>query len=371
MPSYRGKGWILNMQDQVNVRRETFIANYKANINKYKEFAEYILKTATDALDSRQIDIAYATARAKTPESLEKKCKKKLKNGAGVYVDKYTDFRSEIMDLSGVRIVAYVLDDVKQISYIIGELFEILEEHSGNKLDLLGADRIGYLSVHYIVKLKEKSIIVGKENYKGLKCEIQVRTVLEDAWAQIFHDRQYKSELQLTDSEKLMRRTNLLSGNLELLDYQINALVKEYYRLNHVECNKDLKDILGKPVTKQNILSYIIFRFGKKTVFYNYERINRLLKSFGVNVIMDLEAMLKDASCDEKLQAYPAFLTADKMISFLLIISDSNKFFEEEGGSVIVSKESFNFLSEFVDIKKICDKHNVKIENGENGGNEE
>lgn len=354
------------MQYEVDVRRANFIENYKNNKNKHKNFAEYILKTLKDALASRQIDIAYATAREKTPESLEKKCKKKIKNSAGDFIDKYTDFRSEIMDLSGVRIVTYVLDDVDQVSHIIGELFEILEEHSGNKLDLLGADRIGYLSVHYIVKLKDASIIVGTEDYKGLKCEIQVRTVLEDAWAQIFHDRQYKSELQLADSEKLMRRTNLLSGNLELLDYQINGLVKEYDQLNHVESNKDLKNMLGKPVTKQNILSYFVLKFGKKTVFYNYERINKLLVRFGIKKIMDLESILMDSSCDKKLKNYPDFLTADKMISFLLIICDSNKFFEKEGDSVIVSKESYDFLSEFVDIKKVCCKYKVKIENGGN-----
>ena len=91
------------MQYEVDVRRANFIENYKNNKNKHKNFAEYILKTLKDALASRQIDIAYATAREKTPESLEKKCKKKIKNSAGDFIDKYTDFRSEIMDLSGDR----------------------------------------------------------------------------------------------------------------------------------------------------------------------------------------------------------------------------------------------------------------------------
>lgn len=214
-------------------------------------------------LSSRQIDIAYASSREKEPESLVKKCQKQITNKDGKLVDKYTDYRNEIMDLAGVRIVTYVLDDVKRVSQIIQELFQVIEEHSGDKLDLLGADRIGYLSVHYVIQLKDKPVFTGKEEFWGLKCEIQVRTVLEDAWAQIFHDRQYKNELHATGSDKLLRRTNLLSGNLELLDYQINRLVEEYDALNQMERYKSIRSMMEKPATKENILSYLRKRLGK------------------------------------------------------------------------------------------------------------
>lgn len=358
------RGWILGMQDDVKVRRERFIDDYKKDRNKYKNYAKYVLKMVKDALKSRQIDIAYASAREKTPESLEKKCKKQFKDNDGNLVNKYTDFRSEIMDLAGVRIVTYLLDDIDQVSAIIRELFEVIEEHSGNKLDLLGADRIGYLSVHYIVKLKDESLHVGMEEFKGIKCEIQVRTVLEDAWAQIFHDRQYKNELDMINSDKLLRRTNLLSGNLELLDYQINDLVKEYDKVSQMERAKKLKNILDKSITKENILSYLDIRLEKKTVFYNYERMERLLKEFGIKKIRDLENVLKDTHCEEKLMAYKKLLTADKIISLMLIINDNNKFFEKVGDSIILTVESCEFLKEFIDIKKQCSKYKVKIESG-------
>lgn len=352
------------MQDEVKVRGQRFIADYKNDTNKYKNYAKYVLKMVNDALKARQIDIAYSSAREKTPESLEKKCKKQVKDNEGKFVNKYTDFRNEIMDLAGVRIVTYLLDDVDQVSKIIQELFDVLEEHSGNKLDLLGADRIGYLSVHYIVKLKDESIIAGTEEFKGIKCEIQVRTVLEDAWAQIFHDRQYKNELEMVDSDKLLRRTNLLSGNLELLDYQINGLVKEYDNLNQVEHSRSLRNILEKPITKENVLSYFDIRLGKKTVFYDYERIKGLLNEFGIKRIRDLECLLKDSHSEKKLAAYQKLLTADKIISLMLVINDSNKFFEKVGDSIIMSGESCDFLNEFVDIKKQCNKYKVKIMSG-------
>lgn len=355
------------MRDEVKVRREKFIDDYRKDRNKYKRYAECVLRMLKDALESQKIDITYASAREKDPESLKRKCQKQIKDRDGNLIDKYTDFRNEIMDLAGVRVVTYLLDDIGQVSEIIRELFEVLEEHSGDKLDLLGADRIGYLSVHYIVRLKDISIVAGREEFRGIKCEIQVRTVLEDAWAQIFHDRQYKNEFHVADSEKLWRRTNLLSGNLELLDYQINDLVKEYDRLSQVIRCKNLRSIMGQPITKENVLSYFGDRLGKKVIFYNYGRIERLLKEFGVKNIRGLETLFKDAHCEQKLEAYPKFLTADKIISYILIINDGNKFFEKMGDFIIVSLESYRFLDEFVDIKKLCEKYKVKIE--EEGGN--
>lgn len=352
------------MQDEIKTRREKFITDYENDRNKYRDYAYHVLKMIIDALKERQIDIAYTSAREKAPESLEKKCKKQVKNNDGNFVDKYTDFRSEIMDLAGVRIVTYLLDDVDQVSRVIRELFDVLEEHSGNKLDLLGADRIGYLSVHYIVKLKDESIIAGTKKFKGIKCEIQVRTVLEDAWAQIFHDRQYKNESEMINSDKLLRKVNLLSGNLELLDYQINGLVKEYDSLNQVMYSKNLRNILGKPITKENVLSYLSDRLGKRTVFFNYERMKGLLQEFDIKMISDLENVLNDTHCEKKLKEYPKLLTADKIISILLIINDSDKFLKKVGDSIAISDESCEFLMEFIDIKKLCNTHKVKILNG-------
>lgn len=352
------------MLDEIKVRRDRFLYDYTADKNKYRNYANYVLRTIMEALESRHIEIAYASAREKTPESLEKKCQKKVIDEGGNLVDKYTDFRSEITDLAGVRIVTYLLDDVEQVSQIIQELFDVFEEHSGNKLDLLGADKIGYLSVHYIVKLKDKAIGPGTEEFKGIKCEIQVRTVLEDAWAQIFHDRQYKNELQVMESEKLLRRTNLLSGNLELLDYEINRLVKEFDQLNQEIHSKNLKNILKEPVTKENVLLYLDYRLGKKTIFHNYKETAELLEEFGVKKIRDLDTMLKDSHCEREIKAYPKLLIADKIINFILAINDSNKFFESLSGSAAVSKESYDFLKEFIDMKKICEKYKVIIKKG-------
>lgn len=61
--------------------------------------------------------------------------------------------------------------------------------------------------------------------YKGLCFEIQIRTALEHAWAEIEHDRGYKLGGRLPSD--LNRRFKLLSGLLESADLEFNRLTVE------------------------------------------------------------------------------------------------------------------------------------------------
>lgn len=353
------------MSSTIDKRRRRYIKDYEQDKEKYKDFSAYVLKMIKDELNAKQIAVAYSSAREKDLKSLERKCQKTIKNENGVLVDKYTDFRSQIMDLAGVRIVTYLLEDIPEVSTIVKELFEVIAEHSEDKLDLLGADRIGYLSVHYIVQLKEEKLTATEAIYSGFRCEIQIRTVLQDAWAQIFHDRQYKTGLSIGVPSKLLRRTNLLAGNLESLDYEINSLVGEYDRINQVNKLKKLKLLLDDCISKESLLTYIEITFGKKVVFYNYNRIKHLLDKFSIRSIRALDVALQRTHCKEELLNYRGLLTADKIISYILIIFNSRKFFQEVGDNVIISVGTYNFLKGFIDIDTVCKTYAVQIENEE------
>ena len=338
---------------------------YKSgNREKCKKYAGIVLNMIKTALADRQIEVAYTSAREKDSTSLEKKCQKLVEDEDGKLVYKYSDFRNEITDLAGVRIVTYLLDDVNEVSKVVKELFHVEEKHSEDKLELLGANKVGYLSVHYIVTLKDDSIRAGETIYRGIPCEVQIRTVLEDAWAQIFHDRQYKTELQAVNLEELSRRTNLLSGNLELLDYQIGEVVTAYDRLSGADRAKRLRGVLDEPVNRDSLLLYIDYKLGKKSRFHNYERIADLLTFFRVKTIRELDAMLRSVGCEDKLKTYDNFLTADKIISYILMIYDLEAFFQKTGSDLLISQAAYDFLKDFVDVEKACEKHGIIIEGG-------
>lgn len=342
------------MESGLEKRRQIYIKNYKNDWTKYNEFAACVLNMIKKALKDRQIYIAYSSSRAKKVESLEKKCNKMQKNENGKLCYKYSDFRTEIMDLSGVRIVTYLLEDIEEVSKIIRDLFDVIEEHSGNKLDLLAADRIGYLSVHYIVKLKEDKIVTGEEQYQDLLCEIQVRTVLEDAWAQVFHDRQYKAiTTPVPISNEIQRRTNLLSGNLELLDYQINELVKEYDKESQVDKKRKMQFILGCPIEGKILLKYLEIKINKRLIFYDYKTVEKLLNMFRIRSMRGLNAVFEDTHCDNTFDDYRGHLTGDKVIRLVLIIKYGQKYFERTDEKLFLSDESRTFLQNYIDVEKV------------------
>ncbi len=71
--------------------------------------------------------------------------------------------------------------------------FEIIEK-SNKGATLLQEERFGYQSIHYLVKLKgERARLAEYRNLKDGVVEIQIRTILQHAWAEIEHDIQYKS----------------------------------------------------------------------------------------------------------------------------------------------------------------------------------
>jgi putative GTP pyrophosphokinase len=76
--------------------------------------------------------------------------------------------------------------------------------------------------VHFIVCLGEKSSGARYDDLKSLKCEIQVRTVLQDAWAIINHHLMYKQEQDVPTP--LLRKVNSLAGLLEAADYQFDYI---------------------------------------------------------------------------------------------------------------------------------------------------
>jgi ppGpp synthetase/RelA/SpoT-type nucleotidyltranferase len=126
--------------------------------------------------------------RAKDTDSLHKK----LKDRSLLDSD---DIENEIKDLAGCRIIFYTNTDVNKFisSGLIFSNFEIIDAKihhpvvdSDNQAEL-------YISNHFVVSLKEyRTILPEYQAFKNLRCEIQIQTILNHAWAEMAHDTIYK-----------------------------------------------------------------------------------------------------------------------------------------------------------------------------------
>lgn len=167
----------------------------------------YILKKR---LDDGSIEYSAVTSRAKTLKSFAEKISRK----------QYESPLSDITDLAGVRVVYLYKADRHLIEKIIETEFDVIEKV--DKVEEQEADRFGYGALHYLVHLGRKSSGARYDDLKGLICEIQVRTVLQDAWAIIDHHLVYKQESDVP--KVLKRKLNSLSGLFETADDQFDRV---------------------------------------------------------------------------------------------------------------------------------------------------
>src|ERR1700722_15344058 len=141
-------------ENQENINR------YITLIPKYKQLSEKISVVLKEILEIENINYHYISFRAKEIESFSAK----IEN------PKYTDPLNQITDLSGIRIITYVEDDVKRVGELILTLFDIDGKNSLDKSKELGEDKVGYKSVHYVCQLKSDRFQLPEySRFKGLK----------------------------------------------------------------------------------------------------------------------------------------------------------------------------------------------------------
>lgn len=348
-------------------RTLNFLEWYRENQVRYSEFAQYVLEKILNALKERAMIHAYHSSRAKTLASLTDKCGKRIyDDGTQNYVLKYNDPRNQITDLAGVRIVCYLPQDIVPVQHIVEKIFDIDKENSNNKVTLLESDKVGYLSVHYVVSLMEDQLSAEQRRYKGMKCEIQLRTVLQDAWSQVFHDRQYKSNMANTEiPAEMLRETNLVSGALELLDHEIERLVKRYDVLAERINNAVYQELLDCAVDKENLEKYFRIKFARLGArFFSYDDISNVLNRYGIITIRDID-MLFDDGLLQAIYALNVQLTIDKILMYGMIVNNADKFFElEENKEIIISQEAYQLLEKFIDIGAMCKKYSLQVKEG-------
>lgn len=133
---------------------------------------------------------------------------------------------SDVTDTAGVRIISYFEDEVDKIAECIDQEFEVDWDDSVDKRTMLDPDRFGYLSIHRVVRLlPERAQFIEYRRFPDLKCEVQIRSILQHAWAEIEHDLGYKTKLSVP--KHVRRSFSRLAGLLEIADKEFISLRNE------------------------------------------------------------------------------------------------------------------------------------------------
>ena len=313
------------MADKEIVQQD--VAWYKENRHKYEELSNEVKKIIKETLDERNIVFHSIESRAKSVESFKRKSMR----------NKYRKPREEITDLTGIRVITLFEKDVYEISDIIKELFKIDYSKSEDKSDLLDADKMGYKSVHYIAQLISNKINDSELiKYEDLNFEIKIRSILQHAWAEIEHDRNYKFRGELP--KHLQRRFYSLSGMLEMADREFNDLdneVEEYKKkvqrvtkegqLSLQVNSNSLKEFLKMEFLPEVEVGYLETTFANES-----ELIVNELKEYGINTLIDLDGIIPDKfykvlrnRCTSEKR-----INLSQFLRILMMINDHRKYFE-------------------------------------------
>ena len=129
----------------------------------------------------------------------------------------YNEGRKEkliISDLIGIRIICSFLGDLLQVKKILLQNFKVIEVEE--KSSQFSFKEFGYDSIHLQIGLP-KDLISTIIPYSDLACEVQLRTKLQDAWAEVEHEIIYKSEHSPLNAQ-LRRKLASLNASLTLSD---------------------------------------------------------------------------------------------------------------------------------------------------------
>lgn len=193
------------------------VQRYAASIDELRGVTDAYVALVTRLLDDAGINYLTVSGRTKTVESFAGKAARRLPGGRLAHPKPLTDITDQI----GVRVVTYVLADVDAVAQLLSSQLAVLEDRDMGQ-ETAAAGRFGYSSRHLLVGLGEDREEPGIPRERP--ASVQIRTVLQHAWAEFEHDVRYKGSVSAEHAPDFDRRFTLAAGLLELADQQFSSI---------------------------------------------------------------------------------------------------------------------------------------------------
>ncbi len=183
--------------------RQKLLAEYKKNATRYEALMHRLQRRIVGLFEHNGVnaDVKY---RVKTFDS---------------YFEKIMRLRSrhkrpKLTDLFGLRIICPFLEDLDQVERILVANFEVKEvEYKGLRHSFR---EFGYDSIHMLLDVPELKSAPSLSFSRNV-LEVQLRTILQDAWAEVEHELIYKANFSLLNAP-IKRKLASLNAILTLSD---------------------------------------------------------------------------------------------------------------------------------------------------------
>ena len=267
---------------------QAILQEYEDNLPRFREVEAQVRDTLRRTLQDAGLAVAAIESRVKGYDSLAGKLE--LKG------HKYKSL-ANLTDILGLRVITFYIDDVDKVASAVERLFTIDWENSVDKRKIHEIDSFGYLSLHYICSIPDFPY----------RFEIQMRTLLQHAWANMDHDTGYKSGVEIP--KRYMRNMSRLAGMLELVDDEFSKIrieLTDYRR--RVQALVRSGNLDEVPIDGDTFRSYMdldpFAQLNKRIASMNQAEIQdvslmpylSVFKSIGLKTLGDIDRMIKDYS---------------------------------------------------------------------------
>ena len=253
------------------------------------------LSAATDALvvqmttllDDAGVNYLSITGRTKSVASFAVKADRDV-GGRPFYADPL----EEITDQIGIRVITYLHREVSTVADLLRDQLNVLDDRDLGQ-ETASEGRFGYASRHLIVEFEAgQPDRPASTVLRNRRAQVQVRTVLQHAWAEFEHAIRYKGTIPDEHASDLDRRFTLAAGLLELADREF-SLIHERIQATAAERLPE-QDASDPRIAAQDLATFLGGTFAdagwSRTDHYAW--ISGLLLELGITSLDELAGLL-------------------------------------------------------------------------------
>lgn len=253
---------------------QMLVDEYDAKRKDFVRLKDIVLDAIRKVLRDSGVAVTAVGGRVKDRDSLIGKLVRKG--------HKYNSL-SDITDIVGVRIITLFGDDVDKVATFMSRLFCADWKESIDKRTVHELTSFGYNSLHYVVSLP--GAMCGDdfpESMRGVRFEIQMRSTLQHAWAEMEHDVGYKSKVCAPpEYQRMMGR---LAGMLELCDEEFSRI-----RISVAEYRRRMESLIDKGQLSEVRLDDDTF--SKYVEMKPFDKLTRRIASINQGEIKEMSLM--------------------------------------------------------------------------------
>jgi predicted RNase H-like nuclease/ppGpp synthetase/RelA/SpoT-type nucleotidyltranferase len=202
------------------------VQQYSAQFPAIEANGDQFVKLVQSILDDAGINYLSVTGRIKSVTSFAAKAARRI-DGKLLYPEPLQDITDQI----GIRVITYALSDVAAVADLMHDQVLVLDDRDMGR-ETASQGRFGYASRHLLIAPGPGQPEDPDQRLTGRTASLQIRTVLQHAWAEFEHDIRYKGVVPDEHASEFDRRFTLAAGLLELADREFSA-IRDRLRIEH------------------------------------------------------------------------------------------------------------------------------------------